>query len=97
MPAITEADALYLTVRSRKDPWLSSNDSNQRIVSGMRPTGRLHLGHLHGVLNNWVQLQHEYECFFFVADYHALTTNYEESETIDQYSYDSVVDWLAAG
>ena len=63
----------------------------------MRPTGRLHLGHLHGVLNNWVQLQHEYECFFFVADYHALTTNYEHSETIDQYSFETVVDWLAAG
>ena len=63
----------------------------------MRPTGRLHLGHLHGVLNNWVHLQHEYECFFFVADYHALTTNYEHSETIDQFSYDTVVDWLSAG
>ena len=63
----------------------------------MRPTGRLHLGHLHGVLNNWVQLQHEYECFFFVADYHALTTQYDESETIEQFTYDTVVDWLAAG
>ena len=75
---------------------MSSNDSSQRVVSGMRPTGRLHLGHLHGVLNNWVQLQHEYECFFFVADYHALTTNYEHSETIDQFSFETVVDWLAA-
>lgn len=63
----------------------------------MRPTGRLHLGHLHGVLNNWVRLQHEYECFFFVADYHALTTNYEHSESIDQFTFDTVVDWLAAG
>ena len=63
----------------------------------MRPTGRLHLGHLHGVLNNWVQLQHEYECFFFVADYHALTTQYEESENIEQFTFDTVVDWLAAG
>ncbi len=63
----------------------------------MRPTGRLHLGHLHGVLNNWVQLQHEYECFFFVADYHALTTEYDASETIEQHTYDTVVDWLAAG
>ncbi|MDB3996189.1 tryptophan--tRNA ligase [bacterium] len=76
---------------------MSSNDSNQRVVSGMRPTGRLHLGHLHGVLNNWVRLQHEYECFFFVADYHALTTNYEHSESIDQFTFDTVVDWLAAG
>ena len=63
----------------------------------MRPTGRLHLGHLHGVLNNWVRLQHEYECFFFVADYHALTTNYEHSESSDQFTFDTVVDWLAAG
>ena len=63
----------------------------------MRPTGRLHLGHLHGVLNNWVQLQHEYECFFFVADFHALTTQYDESERIDQFTYETVVDWLAAG
>ena len=62
-----------------------------------RPTGRLHLGHLHGVLNNWVRLQHEYECYFFVADYHALTTNYEHAESIEQFTYDTVVDWLAAG
>ena len=46
----------------------------QRVLSGMRPTGRLHLGHLHGVLKNWVELQHQYKCFFFVADWHALTT-----------------------
>lgn len=76
---------------------MSGNDSSQRVVSGMRPTGRLHLGHLHGVLKNWVKLQYEYECFFFVADLHALTTNYESSETIDQYSHQTVVDWLAAG
>ena len=63
----------------------------------MRPTGRLHLGHLHGVLNNWVQLQHEYECFFFVADLHALTTDYDASETIEQHTMDTVIDWLAAG
>ena len=55
---------------------------HQRVLSGMRPTGRLHLGHYHGVLRNWVQLQYEYECFFFVADWHALTTHYEDSEVI---------------
>lgn len=76
---------------------MSSNDSSQRVVSGMRPTGRLHLGHYHGVLKNWVQLQHEYECFFFVADWHALTTNYEDTADIDQYTFDTAVDWLAAG
>ncbi|MEM9620802.1 MAG: tryptophan--tRNA ligase [Pseudomonadota bacterium] len=76
---------------------MSSNDSNSRVLSGMRPTGRLHLGHLHGVLKNWVTLQHEYECFFFVADFHALTTNYDASENVEQFTYDTVVDWLAAG
>lgn len=63
----------------------------------MRPTGQLHLGHLHGVLNNWAQLQNEYECFFFVADWHALTTNYDSSQTIEQFTFDTVVSWLAAG
>ncbi len=76
---------------------MSSNDSKQRVVSGMRPTGRLHLGHLHGVVANWVRLQHEYECFFFVADYHALTTNYENSASVEAYTFETVVDWLAAG
>ena len=63
----------------------------------MRPTGRLHLGHYHGVLKNWVQLQHEYECFFFVADWHALTTDYESTHDIEKYSFETVVGWLAAG
>ncbi len=63
----------------------------------MRPTGRLHLGHYHGVLKNWVKLQHEYECFFFVADWHALTTHYDEPEVIGANVWDMVVDWLAAG
>lgn len=76
---------------------LSSNDASHRVVSGMRPTGRLHLGHYHGVLKNWIQLQHEYECFFFVADWHALTTNYEDTHDIESYIFDNVVDWLAAG
>lgn len=63
----------------------------------MRPTGRLHLGHYHGVLRNWVQLQHEFECYFFVADWHALTTDYEHAQGIEQSIFDTVVDWLAAG
>jgi tryptophanyl-tRNA synthetase len=63
----------------------------------MRPTGRLHLGHYHGVLKNWVELQHELECFFFVADWHALTTDYDDPTGIPQASFDMVVDWLAAG
>ena len=63
----------------------------------MRPTGQLHLGHLHGVLSNWIKLQHEYECFFFVADFHALTTEYEDSALIEQFTHETVTDWLAAG
>lgn len=71
--------------------------SNQRIVSGMRPTGRLHLGHYHGVLKNWVEMQTDNECFFFVADWHALTTHYEHTESIATHVEDLVIDWLAAG
>jgi tryptophanyl-tRNA synthetase len=63
----------------------------------MRPTGQLHLGHYHGVLENWVRLQHEYECFFFVADWHALTTHYEDPSIIGDSVWDMVIDWLAAG
>jgi len=63
----------------------------------MRPTGRLHLGHYHGVLKNWVELQHEYECFFFVADWHALTTHYEDPSIIPNSVMEMVIDWLAAG
>ncbi len=70
---------------------------SQRVLSGMRPTGKLHLGHYHGVLKNWLNLQHEYECFFFVADWHALTTNYDDPSQIAEASFDMVVDWLAAG
>ena len=69
----------------------------QRVLSGMRPTGQLHLGHYHGVLENWVRLQHEYECFFFVADWHALTTHYENPSIIGDSVWDMVIDWLAAG
>ena len=63
----------------------------------MRPTGAMHLGHYHGALKNWVRLQHEHECFFFVADWHALTTHYEEREVMERYVYDMVIDWIAAG
>jgi tryptophanyl-tRNA synthetase len=63
----------------------------------MRPTGRLHLGHYHGVLKNWVTLQHEYDCYFFVADWHALTTHYDDPSQLEASTMDMVVDWLAAG
>jgi tryptophanyl-tRNA synthetase len=69
----------------------------QRVVSGMRPTGMLHLGHYHGAIKNWVRLQSEYPCLFFVADWHALTTHYDTPEVIEQHVWDMVIDWLAAG
>jgi len=69
----------------------------QRVLSGMRPTGSLHLGHYHGVLKNWVRLQAEYECLFFVADWHALTTHYTEPQIISENVWEMVIDWLAAG
>jgi tryptophanyl-tRNA synthetase len=69
----------------------------QRVLSGMRPTGALHLGHYHGALKNWVRLQQDYDCFYFVADWHALTTHYEDREIIGRSVYDMVIDWLAAG
>jgi tryptophanyl-tRNA synthetase len=68
-----------------------------RVLSGMRPTGSLHLGHYHGVLKNWLKLQHEYECLFFVADWHALTTHYDNPLGIEQATWEMVIDWLAAG
>ncbi len=68
-----------------------------RVVSGMRPTGRLHLGHFHGALKNWVRLQSEYPCFYFVADWHALTTHYDTPSVIEENVWDMVIDWLAAG
>jgi len=70
---------------------------HQRVLSGMRPTGALHLGHYHGVLKNWLRLQQEYESFFFVADWHALTTHYDEPGVIADNVWEMVIDWLAAG
>ncbi len=69
----------------------------ERVLSGMRPTGALHLGHYHGALKNWVRLQSEMECYYFVADWHALTTHYENREVIEKNVYEMVIDWLAAG
>ncbi|OUW03222.1 MAG: tryptophan--tRNA ligase [Betaproteobacteria bacterium TMED156] len=69
----------------------------QRVLSGMRPTGNLHLGHYHGVLKNWISLQAEYECLFFVADWHALTTHYDNPSIISDSVWNMVIDWIAAG
>jgi len=70
---------------------------NRRVVSGMRPTGQLHLGNYHGALANWVELQYEYECYFFVADWHALTTAYENTGDLRANTNEVIIDWLAAG
>jgi tryptophanyl-tRNA synthetase len=68
-----------------------------RVLSGMRPTGALHLGHYHGVLKNWIKIQHEFECLFMVADWHALTTHYDSTLGLENHVWEMVVDWLAAG
>jgi tryptophanyl-tRNA synthetase len=70
---------------------------NKRVVSGMRATGRLHLGHYHGVIKNWIKLQHQYDCLFFVADWHGLTTHYEQTGDTENIIWEMVVDWLACG
>ena len=69
----------------------------KRILSGMRPTGRLHLGNFHGALANWVSMQDSYDCFFFIADWHALTTGYEETGEISENINEMLLDWLSAG
>lgn len=71
--------------------------SNKRIVSGMRPTGKLHLGHFHGVLSNWLELQRNFDCFFFAADWHSLTTEYANTDGIKDSINEMVLDWLAFG
>jgi len=68
-----------------------------RVVSGMRPTGRLHLGHLVGALGNWVPLQSQYDCFYFVADWHALTSDFADTSQLTSYTYENVADWIGAG
>jgi tryptophanyl-tRNA synthetase len=71
--------------------------SRDRVVSGMRPTGRLHLGHLVGALGNWVPLQAKYDCFYFVADWHALTSDFADTSQLTSYTYENVADWIGAG
>jgi tryptophanyl-tRNA synthetase len=71
--------------------------SKARVVSGMRPTGRLHLGHLVGALGNWVPLQDQYHCFYFVADWHALTSDFADTGQLTSYTYENVADWISAG
>ena len=69
----------------------------KRILSGMRPTGPLHLGNLLGALANWVNMQDEYDCFFFIADWHALTSDYDNTDPIEAYRKEIIIDWLSAG
>lgn len=75
----------------------SSTDSRKRVLSGMRPTGKLHLGNYMGALYNWVRLQHEYECYFFIADWHALTTDYADPSAVETNTREVTLDWLGAG
>jgi tryptophanyl-tRNA synthetase len=76
---------------------VSSHPQAKRVLSGMRPTGQLHLGNYHGALKNWVDLQYQYECYFFVADWHALTTGYEDTKQLPKFIHEMLIDWLAAG
>ncbi|MGH8261578.1 MAG: tryptophan--tRNA ligase, partial [Steroidobacteraceae bacterium] len=76
---------------------MSVNPQTRRVLSGMRPTGPLHLGNYHGALRNWVELQYQYECYFFIADWHMLTTGYEETSSLPEYIRAVLIDWLAAG
>ena len=76
---------------------MSTPMQNRRVLSGMRPTGQLHLGNYHGALKNWTELQYQYECYFFIADWHALTTGYEDTSRIEEFVWTMAIDWLAAG
>ena len=76
---------------------LAQSNQRKRVLSGMRPTGKLHLGNYVGALDNWVKMQDNYDCFFFIADWHALTTDYAETSSIKQNSLEVALDWLAAG
>src|SRR4029077_16219289 len=93
----------WRSARTWRATWRPGSEGRSRvaarqvIVSGARPTGRLHLGNWHGALKNWVRLQHEHECLFFVADWHALTTAWEDPQGIQDATIDMVLDWLAVG
>tara|TARA_B100001167_G_C16759021_1_gene300332 strand:+ start:85 stop:1092 length:1008 start_codon:yes stop_codon:yes gene_type:complete len=76
---------------------MSINQTKPRVVSGMRPTGKLHLGHLVGALSKWTELQSDYDCLYFVADWHALTSDYSDTGQVTKNAYDNVADWIAAG
>lgn len=76
---------------------MTNGSQSRRVLSGMRPTGALHLGNYYGALRNWLDLQYQYECFFFVADWHALTTGYESTEHLEDHVWEVLIDWLAAG
>src|SRR5258708_35896216 len=79
------------------DESLELNSSEQYVLSGLRPTGRVHLGNYFGAVKNWVDLQDRYNCFYFVADWHALTSDYADPSNIRQSTFDAVADWIAAG
>ena len=76
---------------------MSGPIQNRRVLSGMRPTGMLHLGNYHGALKNWIELQYQYECYFFIADWHALTTDYADTRSLKQNCLEVMIDYLAAG
>src|SRR5438270_2012722 len=76
---------------------MASRTQPKRVLSGMRSTGKLHLGYFVGALENWVRMQNQFDCFYFVADWHALTTDYADTSQVIAYAYDNVADWIGAG
>ena len=74
-----------------------SAEHEKVVVSGMRSTGMLHLGHYHGAIRNWIELQNKYDCYFFAADWHALTTHYSDTSEIEKYAWHNLIDWVACG
>ena len=94
--ALTDSVVICVSINNIKGIILATS-ANQRVMSGMRPTGALHLGHYHGVLKNWIRLQNEYECFYSVVDWHALTTEYETPDIIEKNVWEMIIDWLAVG
>src|SRR6202030_1197509 len=84
-------------IRIYNQPHPMTTNQNKRVLSGMRPTGKLHLGNYMGALYNWLRLQHEYDCYFFIADFHALTTDYEDTTNLPEYIHEVAIDWLGAG
>jgi tryptophanyl-tRNA synthetase len=97
LPLVPGTLRCYTAASKTRTPRARLNQASQTVLSGLRPTGRVHLGNYFGAVRNWVRLQESYECFYFVADWHALTSDYADPQNIRQATFEAVADWLAAG